>query len=259
VKKPKKDPIREDRIHDQAIVDAYGPEEQAMSWYYYLDDKIRFPFQAKCIAPKVVSPLRKGDTVEVRRMAPEDACSANMLVLIDWQGRKMAVPLFQLAAIDPDEFSRLLFGSQVSLTVGLVGIAISFTLGLILGGISGYYGGWVDALLMRGSEVWDIPFTEMVELRSVIDRFVTSVDWPVLTVVMSDDSLSNDDGIIERDLIADVSMLASLDAWMQLRHRRFVPDGIRGRLASMFDARGRPVCDPHRSMVVEHANMPRKR
>ena len=52
VKKPKKDPIREDRIHDQAIVDAYGPEEQAMSWYYYLDDKIRFPFQAKCIAPK---------------------------------------------------------------------------------------------------------------------------------------------------------------------------------------------------------------
>ena len=41
-----------------------GPEEQAMSKYYYLDDKIRFPFQAKCIAPKVVSPLRKGDTVE---------------------------------------------------------------------------------------------------------------------------------------------------------------------------------------------------
>jgi hypothetical protein len=103
VKKPKKDPIREDRIHDQAIVDAYGQEEQAMSWYYYLDDKIRFPFQAKCIAPKVVSPLRKGDTVEVRGMAPEDACSADMLVLIHWHGRKMAVPLSQLAVIDPDE------------------------------------------------------------------------------------------------------------------------------------------------------------
>ena len=103
MKKPEKDPIREDRIHNQAIVDAYGPEEQAMSWYYYLDDKIRFPFQAKCIASKVVSPLRKGDTVEVRRMAPEDACSADMLVLIRWQGRKMAVPLSQLAAIDPDE------------------------------------------------------------------------------------------------------------------------------------------------------------
>jgi hypothetical protein len=103
MKKAAKDPIREERIHDEAIVDAYGPEEQAMGWYYYLDDKIRFPFHAKCIAAKVVSPLRKGETVEVRRMAPEDACSADMLVLIHWQGRKMAVPLSQLAAIDPDE------------------------------------------------------------------------------------------------------------------------------------------------------------
>jgi hypothetical protein len=36
-------------------------------------------------------------------MAPEDVCPADMLVLIRWQGRKIAVPLSQLAAIDPDE------------------------------------------------------------------------------------------------------------------------------------------------------------
>jgi hypothetical protein len=103
MKKPKKDPIREERIHNEAIVDAYGPEEQALEWYYYLDCKIRFPFQAKCIASKVVSPLRKGESVEVRRMAPEDACTSDMLVLIRWQGRNMAVPLSQLVAIDADE------------------------------------------------------------------------------------------------------------------------------------------------------------
>jgi hypothetical protein len=50
-----------------------------MGWYYYLEDKIRFPFQANCIAAKVVSPLRKGETVEVHGMAPEDACSADIL------------------------------------------------------------------------------------------------------------------------------------------------------------------------------------
>ena len=50
MKKPKKDPVREDRIHNEANVDANGPEEQVMGWYYYLDDKIRFPFQAKCVA-----------------------------------------------------------------------------------------------------------------------------------------------------------------------------------------------------------------
>jgi hypothetical protein len=101
--KPKRDPIREDRIHDEAIVDAYGPGEQALGWYYYLENKMTFPFQARCLIAKVVSPLRKGEVVEVRRLAPEDACASDMLVLIRWQGRNLAVPLSQLAAVDADE------------------------------------------------------------------------------------------------------------------------------------------------------------
>jgi hypothetical protein len=103
MKKPGKDPAREDRIHNEAIVDAHGPEEQVMGWYYHLENKVRFPFQAKCIAAKVVSPLRKGETVEVRGLAPEDACASDMLVQIRWQGRKMAVPLSRLATIASDE------------------------------------------------------------------------------------------------------------------------------------------------------------
>jgi hypothetical protein len=104
--KPKRDPVREERIHEEIVVDAHGPEEQAMGWYYYLEDKIRFPFQAKCIASKVTSPLRKGESVEVSGLAPEDTCSSDMLVQIRWQGRTMAVPLSQLTAIDPDESTR---------------------------------------------------------------------------------------------------------------------------------------------------------
>jgi hypothetical protein len=99
----KKDPVREDRIHSEAIVDAYGPEEQAMSWYCYLENNIRFPFQATCIASKATSPLRKGEIVEVRRLAWDEICSNDMLVLIRWQGRNLAVPLTQLKPIDPDE------------------------------------------------------------------------------------------------------------------------------------------------------------
>ena len=101
-KKTARDPIREDRIHNEAIVDA-GPDEQALSWYYYLENRISFPFRAKCIAARPVSPLRKVETVEVVRMAPEDVCEHDMLVQIRWQGRKMAVPLSQLAPIGPGE------------------------------------------------------------------------------------------------------------------------------------------------------------
>ena len=50
-------------------------------------------------------------------------------------------------------FSRLLYGAQISLTVGLVGIAISFTLGLLLGGIAGYFGGFIDTVIMRLTEL----------------------------------------------------------------------------------------------------------
>jgi Calcium binding len=103
MKRPKKDPVREERIENEIIVDAYGPEEQALGWYYYLEDQLPFPFQARCRAARVVSPLKKGEIVEVRRMAPEESCTSDMLVVIGWQGRQLAVPLSQLAAIDAEE------------------------------------------------------------------------------------------------------------------------------------------------------------
>ncbi len=74
-----------------------------MSWYYYLESKLSFPFPARCIAVNPLSPLRKGDTAEVVGMAQEDFCMHDMLVQIRWRGRKIAVPLSQLDAIDPEE------------------------------------------------------------------------------------------------------------------------------------------------------------
>jgi hypothetical protein len=101
--KSRKNSTREERIDNEIVVDAYGPEERAMGWYYYLEDKLRFPFRAKCTVSQVVSPLKKGETVEVLRLAPEGACTGHMLVLIRWHDRKIAIPLSQLTAIDENE------------------------------------------------------------------------------------------------------------------------------------------------------------
>ncbi|MEE2721551.1 MAG: ABC transporter permease [Pseudomonadota bacterium] len=52
-----------------------------------------------------------------------------------------------------DMFSRIVMGTRISLTVGLIGITISFFLGMLIGGLAGYYGGWVDNITQRAIEV----------------------------------------------------------------------------------------------------------
>jgi peptide/nickel transport system permease protein len=52
-----------------------------------------------------------------------------------------------------DILSRIIYGARISLTVGLIGIAISFVLGIVLGGLAGYYGGWVDSAVQRSIEI----------------------------------------------------------------------------------------------------------
>jgi peptide/nickel transport system permease protein len=53
-----------------------------------------------------------------------------------------------------DQFSRLLYGGQISLFAGLLATAISLILGMLIGSTAGYYGGWFDEVLMRGAEVF---------------------------------------------------------------------------------------------------------
>jgi hypothetical protein len=106
MKHPPRDPDREQRITNEIIVDAYGPEEQALGWYYSLEDRLGVPFTARCIAERVVSPLRAGDEVTVVGMAPEAECEHDMLVLIPWERGPLAVPLSQLEPVHADEPTR---------------------------------------------------------------------------------------------------------------------------------------------------------
>ena len=60
--------------------------------------------------------------------------------------------LFGADRLGRDVLSRTIYGTRISMSVGLVGVAISLILGIILGGLSGLYGGWVDDVIQRGIE-----------------------------------------------------------------------------------------------------------
>ncbi|MBN2305576.1 MAG: calcium-binding protein [Anaerolineae bacterium] len=98
-----RDEERENRIQDEAIVDANGPEEQAIGWWCYLHDRIQFPFKAKCVKKRTISPLKVGEVVEALRMAPEENCMHEMFVIVRWQDRTMGVPLNQIEGIKVDD------------------------------------------------------------------------------------------------------------------------------------------------------------
>ena len=103
-KKPKRDEEREERISMEIVVDAHDEEERAMGWYYYLEDKLTFPFLTRCISERAISPLQVGDEVEVVGMAPEDECGREMFVETPWEHKRtLAVPLSQLKVVHGDE------------------------------------------------------------------------------------------------------------------------------------------------------------
>ncbi len=103
-------------------------------------------------------------------------------------GEKQGVFLFGADRLGRDMFSRTVYGARLSLSIGLVGVFLSLILGIILGGVSGYYGGWVDTVVQRTIEfIRTIPTIPLWMTLSA----ALPADWPIervyfgITVILS--------------------------------------------------------------------------
>jgi len=101
------DPVREHRIVYEIVVDAYDEAERAMGWYYYLQDKITFPFLAKWKKKAQKTGLITEKEVEVLGMASEEDCESNIYVEVAYTGEQDDTFIAKLSDIeainlDPD-------------------------------------------------------------------------------------------------------------------------------------------------------------
>lgn len=99
-------------------------------------------------------------------------------------------PLFFLGTdiLGRDMLSRIIYGAQISLSVGLVGVFLSLVLGILLGGVSGYYGGWLDVAIQRLIEVLrSIPTIPLwLTLSAALPRNLTQLQMYFgITVILS--------------------------------------------------------------------------
>ncbi|NJK38947.1 MAG: calcium-binding protein [Oscillatoriales cyanobacterium RM2_1_1] len=99
------DEAREQRIDSEVIVDAYTEEEQVLGWYYYLDNKLSFPFQAKWSGDSATD-KKAVKTVQVVGMPPEEECMNEMQVevqFLDTRGKDtFSVPLANIQPVKVD-------------------------------------------------------------------------------------------------------------------------------------------------------------
>ena len=140
-------------------------------------------------------------------------------------------PLFIFGAdrLGRDVFSRVVQGAQVSLSIGLVGVALSLLLGVVLGGISGYYGGRIDFVMQRVIDfVLSLPTIPIwLALAAALPQ-----NWPATMQYMM------------------ITVILSLTGWAQLARV------VRGRFLSLrteeFVSAARLDGVPERRIIFRH-------
>ena len=149
----------------------YTPNERSADYLYAPPQSINFWHEGEFIGPYVYATTATADLVnyrwtyttdETRPMPLEFFCEGStykLFGLIRSDTHLFCAPegatvfLWGSDRLGRDVFSRILYGAQLSLTVGLIGITVSFTLGIFFGSIAGYFGGRTDWIINRVIEI----------------------------------------------------------------------------------------------------------
>ncbi len=186
-----------------------------------IDENLRKHYTPNCEEKFILQFFARGERYRLLGMADTDVhlfqTSEGIVSLLgtDRQGRDM--------------FSRILYGSQVSLTIGLLGVMMSLILGSVLGVVSGYYGGWVDDLMQRLIELvrsfpsiplWMAlsaavpPHWPPLRTYFAVTLILSLIGWTWLARQLRGKVLS----LRHEDFVLAAKMTGATDAWIIFRH-----------------------------------------
>jgi peptide/nickel transport system permease protein len=109
-------------------------------------DTLRRVYQTDTSTPRPLQFFCRGDSYRFWGLIPGD-------IHLFCPPKDGHVFLLGTDRLGRDMLSRLLYGARISLTIGLLGITVSFILGIVIGGLAGYWGGWFDLIVQRIIEV----------------------------------------------------------------------------------------------------------
>jgi len=170
-------------------------EQGKFSWPYTYNYKREYDAGAMQVDYKLdrsqkyfIKLLPRGDKYKFLGIIPSSRHLIGVEPEVGTRGASSAGRLYLLGTDinGRDVFSRILFGGRISMTIGFLALFVLFPIGLLYGGISGYFGGKVDTLMMRFAEaVMSIPsFYLLIILAAILPSNMTSIQRFMLIVVI---------------------------------------------------------------------------
>jgi len=183
------------------VIDRLGKD-----WFAIAGGAIVLLLIAVAVLAPVIVPYDPGSVETARLLEPPSAAH--------WLGTD---------ELGRDVLSRMIYGARISLMVGFIAVGIATLIGVIVGAVSGYYGGWVDELMMRFVDVM-LTFPSFFLILAVIAMLEPSIvnvmvvigitGWMGVARLVRAEFLS----LKERDFVAAARSIGQSDAIIIFRH-----------------------------------------